>query len=457
MNASTDPRLQRLLGGDRYAALRKRLRRCFERAPPGAAVATFRIGHLTMEEHAALASLLGRRLRYASSLQVDVGLVDAAFRNAGIAASLRDALEQLDGPIANLASARLALQTQWSDVLGGCTHRELIGLLQVPAGIGLLKRLARNSPPAALELCRRVEAVLQRLPARGITRSQLAADVLGDAHALDSGQPTATLVLTVWRRLTAPTQDNNQDNNQDTNDDVEIEAKADGEPEPVGGAERDRDVWAKAGVLVNELARPVLFLNLPTRGAENHGRSPGEPAYASLRALLRSPPSWDVAGRSVYVCENPNLVAIAADRWGSDCAPLVCTDGMPAAAQRCLLSQLAQARAELCYHGDFDWPGVRIGNHVMREHGAQPWRFGAADYEAAVAAASGLGQALTGKAASASWDQGLMTAMQRHRLAIAEEALAASLLEDLGRPTSSALTTATAPTAASVPGGLAHV
>jgi uncharacterized protein (TIGR02679 family) len=205
------------------------------------------------------------------------------------------------------------------------------------------------------------------------------------------------------------------------------------------------------------LARPVLFLNLPTRGAENHGRSPGEPAYASLRALLRSPPSWDVAGRSVYVCENPNLVAIAADRWGSDCAPLVCTDGMPAAAQRCLLSQLAQARAELCYHGDFDWPGVRIGNHVMREHGAQPWRFGAADYEAAVAAASGLGQALTGKAASASWDQGLMTAMQRHRLAIAEEALAASLLEDLGRPTSSALTTATAPTAASVPGGLAHV
>jgi hypothetical protein len=49
-----------------------------------------------------------------------------------------------------------------------------------------------------------------------------------------------------------------------------------------------------------------------------------------------------------------------------------------------LLSQLAKARAQLCYHGDFDWPGVRIGNHVMREHGAQSWRFGAADYEAAV-------------------------------------------------------------------------
>jgi uncharacterized protein (TIGR02679 family) len=423
MNSSTDPRLQRLLGGDQYALLRKRLRRRFERAPLDATVENFRIGNLTTEEHAALASLLGRRLRYSNSLQVDVRLVDTAFQNAGIAASLRDALEQLDGPIANLATTRLALQTQWSDVLDGCTHRKLLELLRAPAGIGLLKRLARQSAPAALQLCRRVEAVLHRLPASGITRSQLAADELGDAHALDSGQPTATLVLTVWRQVIARTDDNN--------DDVDVEPTGDGEPEPGGGAERDRDVWAKAGVLVNELARPVLFLNLPTRDVGNHSQSPGEPVYASLRSLLRSPPSWDVADRRVYVCENPNLVAIAADHLGSDCAPLVCTDGMPAAAQRCLLSQLAKARAQLCYHGDFDWPGVRIGNHVMREHGAQPWRFGAADYEAALERASDPGQVLTGKAVSATWDEGLMTAMQQHRLPIAEEALAASLLKDL--------------------------
>ena len=247
MISSTDPRLQRLLGGDGYALLRKRLRQRFERAPLDATVENFRIGKLTAEEHAALASLLGRPLRYTNSLQVDVRLVDTAFQNAGIAASLRDALEQLDGPITNLATTRLALQTMWSDVLGGCTHRELIGLLQAPAGIGLLKRLARQSPPAALQLCRRVEAVLQRLPASGITRSQLAADVLGDAHALDSGQPTATLVLTVWRQVIARTDYNN--------DDVDSEPTGDGELELGGGAERDRDVWAKAGVLVNELAR----------------------------------------------------------------------------------------------------------------------------------------------------------------------------------------------------------
>ena len=87
-----------------------------------------------------------------------------------------------------------------------------------------------------------------------------------------------------------------------------------------------RDLWANAGVLVNELARPALVLNAPGVG------SLGEPSCLSLRSLLRSPPRWNVRGRTVYVCENPNLLAIAADTLGASCAPLVCTEGMPAAA-----------------------------------------------------------------------------------------------------------------------------
>jgi len=422
MRSATDARLHRLLGGDHLASLRKRLRRRFEHAPLDVAVENFRIGKLSVEEHAALASLLGRARRYSSSLQVDVRLVDAAFQNSGIAMSLRDALEQLDGPITHLASARHLLQAFWSDAIGGCNHPGLIGLLQTTAGVGLLKRLAKQSPAAAVQLCHRSDAILQRLPAQGITRSQLAADILGDAHALDSGQATATLVLAVWRQIVSQARDENG---------ARAEPMNGGEPEQGSGTERDRDIWARAGVLVNELARPALFLNLPTHQAESY-RPAGEPAYASLRSLLRSPPLWDVAHRKVYVCENPNLLAIAADRLGSDCAPLVCTEGMPAAAQRCLLSQLAKARARLCYHGDFDWPGLRIGNHVMREHGAQPWRFSVDDYAAAVRAASGLGQALMGTAVDAIWDDRLTKVMQQHRISVAEEALAASLLQDLG-------------------------
>ncbi|MCD6679876.1 MAG: DUF2399 domain-containing protein [Burkholderiaceae bacterium] len=105
--------------------------------------------------------------------------------------------------------------------------------------------------------------------------------------------------------------------------------------------------------------------------------------------------AFDVSDREVFVCENPNLVAIAAAQLGADCASLVCTDGMPAAAQRTLLGQLRQREARLRYHGDFDWAGLRIGNRVIADFRARPWRFDSRAYEAAVRDAPGRGHALT--------------------------------------------------------------
>ncbi len=93
--------------------------------------------------------------------------------------------------------------------------------------------------------------------------------------------------------------------------------------------------------------------------------------------------------------------------------------------------QLGEAGARLRYHGDFDWPGLHIGNQVMREHSAEPWRFGAADYAAAAAKISRFGQPLQGKTVAAHWDGELATAMEQHRVAIPEEFLADSLLQDL--------------------------
>lgn len=421
--SSIDPRLLRLLGGEHLASLRRRLRRRFERRAREEAVERIRIDGLTADEHAALASLQGRSQRFSSSLQVDVRLVDSALQRAGIAASLHDALEQLDGPIVNLAAARSQLQSHWSNVVSGCSHPGLVRWLEAPANLGLLKRLASGDPSAAVQLCRRAEAVLRRLPAKGMTRSQLAAEALGDAHALDSGRATATVVLAVWRQAASRVGDDDAGALADpSNGDSPRRAVVE---------ERVRDTWAKAGVLVNELARPALFLNLPSRQDERCGRPPGEPAYASLRSLLRSPPSWVVEGRDVYVCENPNLVAIAADRWGAGCAPLVCTDGVPAAAQRTLLSQLAESGARLRCHADFDWPGLSIGNTLIREHGALPWRFGAAEYAAAVRAAPRPGRPLKGVEIEASWDGALAASMRMHGLTIDEEAVAASLLLDL--------------------------
>lgn len=416
MSGSVDPRLQRLLGGGPLAPLRRRLRRYFERAKPDVPSGFFRLGELSPQEHTALASLMGRPPRFSNSTQIDIDAIDAALRRAGIAPSLRDALEQLDGAIIHLASARAEAQSRWSAVAAGGRHSGLVKYLQTPAGLGMLKRLARQDPEAAHRLRDRAEAVLQRLPAGGLPRAQLAAETLGDAHALDTGQATATLVLAAWRQNDAA---------PDVDDPVDS-------PDTLH-EERARDVWARAGVLVNELARPALFLNMPTHDGERPVPALGEPGYASLRMLLRSPPVWVVAGCDVHICENPNLLAIAADRLGSRCAPLVCTEGMPAAAQRTLLTYLVKAGARLLYHGDFDWPGLHIANHVMRAHGARPWRFGAADYETAVPCTPRPGHNLSGTPVPASWDASLAPAMRAHGLAIPEEGLAAFLLQDLER------------------------
>jgi uncharacterized protein (TIGR02679 family) len=408
MSGGTDERLQRLIGGDALADLRKRLRRHFERADPAEPSGTIRLGNVSAREYEALAALMGRRPRRAQSIQIDMAAIDAAMSRAGIGPSLRAALERLDGPIAHLPTVRAEMLARWAAVCDGARHPILAQFLQSAAGLGLLKRLARQDAEAAARLRDRADLVLRRLPVPGQPRAQLAAEVLGDAHALDNGQPAATLVLAVLRQA----------------------VQSGEEAAASDAAEEDsRTHWARAGVLVNELARPALFLNLPLEGGGHLAGEAGEPAYASLRRLLRNRPRLAVAGRPVYVCENPNLVAIAADRLRSRCAPLACTEGMPAAAQRTLLGQLVSAGACLHYHGDFDWPGLRIANVVIRSFGASPWRFGAVDY--VVAGATASGQALTGAPVAASWDAALAPAMEQRGLAIPEEGVAAALLLNL--------------------------
>ncbi len=344
-------------------------------------------------------------------------------RQAGIAQSLLVALEQLDGPIINSAAARAERDRLWSQLVACCGHTGLAQYLGSPTAVGLLKRLSGGDPAAATGLCNRVAAVLRCLPAKGLTRAQLAADILGDPHALDSGRAVTTLVLAVWREVIAPVEPEPGDTLVDSRDTEVIRQDL--------RAEKARDIWARAGVLVNELARPAVVLNLPVGDGERTSDLAGEPGYLSLRVLLRSPPLWAVAGRTVYVCENPNLLAIAADQLGPRCHPMVCTDGMPAAAQNRLLTQLAQAGARLLYHGDFDWPGLRIGNYVMRVYRAQPWHFSVTDYVAAVQKLPRLGRQLDGAAALASWDTELASAMRDHQLVISEESVAQTLLQDL--------------------------
>lgn len=419
-----DQRLQRLLGGPALAAVRKRLRRHFERA--GTAEGVLQFGQLLPAEREALALLSGRPARSTRSLRLDLADLQARLQSAGIAGSLREALEQLDGPIADLLDARIAAEAGWRAMLSRSDRDlSLHAWLQAPAAAGLLKRLSRQDADAADKLLSLAGSVLARLPATGLPRSQLAAEMLGDAHALDAGRPVAALVLAAWRHAEAARGMPATPGDEALDDTPE-------EPSGPAADERARDTWARAGVLVNELARPALVLNLPIPpGLNSVPWLPGEPAYLSLRWLLRAAPDWAVAGRTVFVCENPNLLAIVAERLGTRSAPLVCTDGMPAAAQRTLLQQLTRSGARLRCHSDFDWAGLRIASHLLRLPGATPWRMGTPDYQSAVRAAAPARHLLTGAETSAAWDSQLAPAMRRYGVAIAEEALAHSLLDDL--------------------------
>ena len=393
--SARDERLERLLGGPELAPFRARLRTRFAR---GRVSDVLTLARLTPLERETLTGLLGRRPREAGSLRVSLSELDGALARAELASSLRHALELLDGPIPDSAKERAERNRAWARTFALVRDARLVVLASQASTRGLIKRLAGGDAAVAQTLLQSAELVLSRLPAQGIPRSQLAADLLGDAHALDAGRPLATLL---WLAL------------HEEED------------------ERPREAWARVGVLVNELAKPALILNLPAEPEGSTGlvvhatRDTGQPLALTLRALLRAPARWLVRDRDVYVCENANLLAIASDRLGPACAPMLCSDGMPSASQRTLLRQLRDAGARLRYHGDFDWPGVRIANYVMRTFAATPWRFGAIDY------IPRPGRALKGKPVNAEWDPALTTAMLAGGYAVDEEALAAALLEDL--------------------------
>lgn len=409
MDSIDGERLRRVLGGEALASLRQRLRARYER---GTVLDQFTLTDLAGDERRALAGLLGRRAAAASSMRLRRSELDTALKRAGIAASLRDALEFLDGPLLDRRAERAFHQQSWDAAFAGAGEPRLVALVIDGAGAALVKRLSAGDPQRAQDLLAQAARVLARLPGRGVSRAQLAAEVLGDSHGLDTGRAVATLVL---RACAA----------DPSLDVIEAAGLQDSD-------ESSRERWARLGVTVNELAHPALCLNVPIADT---GLDPqaGEPAHWSLRRLLRRPAAWAVAGRDVFVCENPNIIAIAADRLGRACAPLVCTDGMPSAAPQTLLAQLEAAGARLRYHGDFDWAGLTIGNFVMRTFRAEPWRFGRKDYLAATAQ---HGIALRGgRPVVAQWDDELAGAMAERGVVVHEEVVAETLMMDLGAST----------------------
>lgn len=188
-------------------------------------------------------------------------------------------------------------------------------------------------------------------------------------------------------------------------------------------------------MIADDLLCNVLALGLrpegagPLAGSLRALASHGEPAVLTLRQLARGDLAFPPLPR-VRVCENPAVIAAAADRLGATCPPLVCVAGIPNQAAWTLLARLAESGAEIAYHGDFDGGGIVIANAIARRFPSfRPWRFGASDYRAAF---TRTGEPLApGAIPTALWDPDLAPAMEQAGVAVEEEAVLGELLKDL--------------------------
>ena len=237
------------------------------------------------------------------------------------------------------------------------------------------------------------------------SRVELAAQVVGDAHALDQDR---LLHQVVARGLAA----------------------ASGSALPASAGAR-RALWEDYGVVPDRVSRTCLILGLAPAGEDPLARrlglaaEAGDPVHLTDRDLRRIPDAWQPGRSVVLVCENPRVLEAIADRYVAS-QPVVCTSGEPNTVVTTLLERLMDAGYSLRYHGDFDWPGIAIANRVVQRFGAVPWRMGAVDYEEQVRPDA---PCLSGIEVEAVWDPELSAAMRASGRALHEEVVLPDLLD----------------------------
>lgn len=406
-------RLRELLGNPGLAWIIERARARLERGEPLAG--TIRLSAPSAAQRESLRRLLGLGQLRGEGLSVRLEELDAMLAQAEVCSGLAEAVVELTGPVSNLRQARISARLAWEQLFEAQRSRwasvsdrpELLLWLNQLQIKGTLARVSGGDPEIAGMILSNLSRLVAAFPAGLVTRGELAASLYGDAHALDEDQVLGRLGLQA--------------------------AVAWAGGELADSAEGRRVAWEQVGVLVDTLSAPLLALNLHGQKDSVVGRlldahaAVGEPARLSARCLLRHPPLFSRAQiKEVFVCENPSIVAAAADRLGKRSAPLLCTEGQPRTAAHLVLRALVQAGISVRYHGDFDWPGIAIANLLLEQHGIKPWRMSAADYRTAPP-----GKSLHGAPCAPLWDRELQAAMQDRGCAVHEEQVMDLLLRDL--------------------------
>jgi uncharacterized protein (TIGR02679 family) len=411
---SGDRELPGRLDKPEIAVLWKRCWRAMARSGPDRwAAVTVRVPLDDDDTRRAIAGILGRPIRAGTaSTAVVLGALDEVLRGADPRWDLPAVVQDIHGPLPD----RVGDAAASADAIAGARQQARSLAPDAPwvevwldhLDAGMLTRLHSRGE---LELLATAARVLAVLPADRIPLPVLASRLTGDTKALGA----TTLAGLVLRGIAVCLQ----------------------EPVPRTAAER-RALWEAVGVVPDDLASQVLVLNLAASGSALGGwltdaARLGLPFRITLQQLSRLPLEHG-GGGSVRVCENPAVLRASAERLGAASAPLVCTEGRPSLACLQLLDGLVDAGAEVRYHGDFDWPGLRIGASVLAATGGRSWRFGADDYLEAVAR-MGSATDLHGPVAASPWDTELARVMEQVGRTVYEEDVLDLLLEDLARPT----------------------
>jgi uncharacterized protein (TIGR02679 family) len=380
----------------------------FGRLSSGRPVSRVRVGPLDGRQRRAFADLLGLSRMPGEYVTISLATLDEILAES-VGASTREVVAQLIGTPGNRARDRERAAAEraglwaWLDSHPVVTAQPALGhwvLAVRRAG------LIRGSAQRTKEEISRALRVLAALPASGVPLPSLADRVLGDTHVLDDGTRCAGLVL---RALAAIY-------------DVEMP----------GNAQQRRALWERAGVADDELSAVVLAAGLQPAGddvASSVLRLCAEAGHAAALTLsqLRAAGAMHLPRDDVWVFENPSVLAMALARFGRRCPPIVITSGWPNSAVILLLERLATTATRIHYHGDFDGEGLRIAAYIAARTSATPWHMTSDDYLAAVSEGPPVG-----RVSEVPWDTGLAAHLTRAGITVAEERVAAGLLEEMG-------------------------
>lgn len=309
-------------------------------------------------------------------------------------AGLRDVVATLAGGLGNRAAESAAARAALDEAASRC------GLAAAPLGepaVAWAKAKVRTLPGpldarvALIELV--CSALTAQLPGSRRPLAVVAAELSGDPHRLDLDRPAGSIL-------------------------ADGAAAAAGLPAPTGAAAR-RAAVASFGIVVDELSSTVTTWALrpqpghPCAAAASTLTDAGEPAVWTLSTVTNHPVTqWP---SRVLVVENPAVVAVAAEARFD--GTVICASGRPTVAVSTLVAQAVAAGATVDVHADFDPGGFGVCADLLAV-GAQPWRMGAADYQAHLRLSTVTS---TQPVPSTPWDPQMATVFAEHRRVVFEE------------------------------------